>query len=111
MPLQGTPLLNVRLAVRNDNKVIPRQILNHILFEVAPEIQQRMGHRVVYIDRVEFDSSQVASVSPEASGRNSDDPGTVTSHKYALIVLGVLLGAVCLVAIVIFVFYRRKTAR
>ena len=111
MALQGTHLLNVRLAVKSDNKVIPREILNRILFEVAPEIQQRMGHSVVYIDRVEFDSSQVASVSPKASGRNSDEPDSVTSHKYALIVLGVLLGAVCVVAIVIIVFYRRKTTR
>ncbi|KAL9954247.1 hypothetical protein ACROYT_G041758 [Oculina patagonica] len=109
--LEGTPLLNLRLAIKSDNKVIPHGVLNHLLFEVAPEIKRLLGHGVVYIGRMEFDSGQAASVPPKASGRNSDEPDSVTSHKYALIALGVLLGVVCLVAIVIIVFYRRKIKR
>ena len=107
--LQGTPLLNVRLAVKSYNKVIPRGVLNHLLFEVAPEIQSQMGHDIAYIDRVEFVSGQVASVPPKAS--NSDEPDSATSHKYALIALGVLLGIVCLVAMVIIVLYYQKIKR
>ena len=101
--LQGTPLLNVRLAVKNYSNVIPHGVLNHLLFEVAPEIQSQMGHDVAYIDRVEFVSGQVASVPPEASGHNSDELDSATPHKYALVALGVLLGIVCLVFIVIIV--------
>ncbi len=111
MTLEGTPLLNLRLAIKSGNKVILHGVLNRVLFEVAPEIDRRLGHGVAYIDGTEFDSGQVPSVPPEASGRNSDEPDSVTSHKYALIVLGVLLGVVCLVAIVIIVLYRRKIKR
>ncbi|KAL9954258.1 hypothetical protein ACROYT_G041773 [Oculina patagonica] len=108
-------LLNVRFAVKtpeeSDNNVIPHAVLSKLMVKVAPEIHQRLGHGVAYIDRVEIHSGQVHSVPPEVSGRNSDEPDSVTSHKYALIVLGVLLGVVCLVAIVILVLYRRKTKR
>ncbi|KAL9954260.1 hypothetical protein ACROYT_G041775 [Oculina patagonica] len=112
---QGMSLLNVRFAVttpeESGNNVIPHEILSNLMVKVAPEIHRRLGHGVAYIDRVEIHSGQVPSVPPEASGRNSDEPDSVTSHKYALIVLGVLLGVVCLVAIVIIVLYRRKTKR
>ena len=101
----------VRTLEENGNTVISHEILSNLMVKVAPEIHQRMGHGVVYIDRVEVNSGQVASVPPEASGRNSDEPDSATPHKYALIALGVLLGVVCLVAIVIIVLYRRKTKR
>ncbi|KAL9954251.1 hypothetical protein ACROYT_G041766 [Oculina patagonica] len=112
---QGMSLLNVRFAVKtpeeSGNNVIPHEILNKLMVKVAPEIHQRLGHGVAYIDRVEIHSGQISSVPPEASGRNSDEPDSVTSHKYALIAVGVLLGVVCLVAIVVIVLYRRKTKR
>lgn len=108
-------LLNVRLAVKtpdeSGNDVIPHEILSSLMVKVAPEIHRRIGHGVAFIDRVEIGSGQVASVPPEVSGRNSDEPDSVTSHKYALIALGVLLGVVCLVAIIIIVLYRRKMKR
>ena len=111
--LQGTPLMNVRLAMWSNNKVIPKEILHHLMLEVAPEIYRRIGHGIAYIDLVEVDSNQAASVSPKASGRNSDEPHSVTSYKSALIVLGVLLGVGCLVVIIIIVvvLYFRKTKR
>ncbi|KAL9954255.1 hypothetical protein ACROYT_G041770 [Oculina patagonica] len=112
---QGMSLLNVRFAVKtpeeSGNNVIPHEILNELMVKVAPEIHQRLGHGVAYIDRVEIHSGQISSVPPEASGRNSDEPDSVTSHKYALIAVGVLLGVVCLVTIVVIVLYRRKTKR
>ena len=106
--LQGTPLINVRLAVKNKNKVIPKEILHHLVFEVAPEIHRRLGHGIAYIDRIEIDSKQAPSVSAKASGRNSDEPDSVTSYKSALIGLGVLLGVVCLVAIIIAMYFRKR---
>ena len=112
LALQGTPLINVRLAVKSDNKVLSKKILQHLVLEMAPEIHRRIRHGIAYIDRMEVDSNQVPSVSPKASGRNSDEPDSVTSYKSALIVLGVLLGVVCLVAIIIvIVLYFRKTKR
>jgi len=108
--LQGTPLMNVRLAVKSNNKVIPKKSLQHLVLEVAPEIHRRTGHGIAYINRMEVDSNQAPSVSPKASSRNSDEPDSVTSYKGALIALGVLLGVVCLVAIIIvIVLYIRKT--
>ena len=108
-------LLNVRLAVKTPNEngsdVIPHDILSALMVNVAPEIHRQMGRGVVFIDRVEVGSSQASSAPPEAIGRNSDEPDSGTPHKDALIALGVLLGVVCLVAIIIFVFYRRKTKR
>ena len=111
--LQGTPLINVRLAVKSKTKVIPKEILHHLVLEAAPEIHRRMGHDVVFIERADVRSGQASSAPPEASGRNSDEPDSGTPHKYALIVLGILLGVVCLVAIIIIivVFYRRKRKR
>ena len=110
--LQGTPLMNVRLAVRSNNKVIPKKILQHLVLEVAPEVHRRIGHGIAYIDRMEVDSNQAPSVSPKASGRNSDERNSVTSYKSALIALGVVLGVVCLAAIIIvIVLYIRKTKR
>lgn len=106
--LQGTPLINVRLAVKSKNKVIPKEILHHLVFEVAPEIHRRLGHGIDYIDRMEVDSNQAPSVSPKASGRNSDEPDSVTSYKSALIALGVVLGVVCLVAIIIVMYFRKR---
>ena len=113
---EGASLLNVRLAVKtpdeSGNDVIPREILSSLMVEVAPEIDRRMGHGVVFIERVDVGSAQASSAPPEASGRNSDEPDSGTPHKYALIVLGVLLGVVCLVAIIIIiVVYRRKSKR
>ena len=108
--LQGTPLINVRLAVKSMNKVIPKEILHHLVLEVAPEIHRRLGHGIAYIDLMEVDSNQAPSVKPKASGRNSDEPDSVTSYKSAVIALGVLLGVVCLVAIII-VMYFQKTKR
>ena len=83
------------------------------MVDVAPEIHRRMGHDVVFIEMADVGSGQASSAPPEASGRNSDEPDSGTPHKYALIVLGILLGVVCLVAIIIIVvvFYRRKTKR
>ena len=108
-------LLNVRLAIKtpdeSGNDVIPREILSALMVNVAPEIHRRIGHGVVFIDQVDVGSGQAASVSPEASGRNSDEPDSATPHKYALIVLGALLGVVCLVAIIIIVLYFRKRKR
>jgi len=108
-------LLNVRLAVKtpdgSGNDVIPHDFLSALMVNVAPEIHQRMGHGVVFIDRVEVGSSQASPAPPEAAGRNSDEPDSGTPHKYALISLSVLLGVVCLVAIIVIVFYRRKTKR
>jgi len=109
-------LLNVRLAVKtpdgSGNDVIPHDFLSALMVNVAPEIHRKMGHGVVFIDRVEVGSSQAASAPPEAAaGRNSDEPDSGTPHKYALIALSVLLGVVCLVAIIVIVFYRRKTKR
>ena len=105
--LQGTPLMNVRLAVKSNNKVIPKKSLQHLVLEVAPEIHRRTGHGIAYINRMEVDSNQAPSVSPKASSRNSDEPD---SYKGALIALGVLLGVVCLVVIIIvIVLYIRKT--
>lgn len=113
---EGTSLLNVRLAVRtpdgSGNDVIPHEILSALMVDVAPEIRRRMGHGVVFIERVDVGSGQASSAPPEASGRNSDEPDSGTPHKYVLTVLGVLLGVVCLVAIIIIVvFCRRKTKR
>ena len=113
---EGMSLLNVRLAVRipdgSGNDVIPHEILSTLMVDVAPEIRRRMGHGVVFIERVDVESGQASSAPPEASGRNSDEPDSGTPHKYVLIVLGVLLGVVCLVAIIIIVvFCRRKTKR
>ena len=108
--LQGTPLINVRLAVKSKTKVIPKEILHHLVLEAAPEIHRRLGHDIAYIDRMEVDSNQPPSVLPRASDRNSDEPDSVTSYKSALVALGVLLGVVCLVAIVI-VMYFQKTKR
>ncbi|KAJ7374463.1 hypothetical protein OS493_007569 [Desmophyllum pertusum] len=106
---QGMSLLNVTLAVKtpdgSSNSVIPREILSQLIMKVAPEVHRRLGHGIVYIDRVEV----AASVSPEASGRNADEPHSATVNKYALTVLGVLLGVVCLIAIIVIVLYRRKT--
>ena len=92
------------------NKVIPKEILHHLVLEVAPEIHRRLGHGIAYIDQMEVDSNQAPSVSPIASGCNSDEPDSVTSYKSAVIALGVLLGFVCLVAIMI-VMYFQKTKR
>ncbi|KAJ7374470.1 hypothetical protein OS493_007577 [Desmophyllum pertusum] len=108
---QGMSLLNVRLAVKtpddSSNTVIPHEILSQLITKVAPEVHRRLGHGIAYIDRVEV----VASVAPEASGRNADEPHSATVNKYALTVLGVLLGVVCLIAIIVIVLYRRKTKR
>ena len=108
-------LLNVRLAVEIPNErgngVIPHDILSALMVNVASEIHRRIGHGVVFIDRVEVESGQASSAPPEASGRKSDETDSVTPHKYALIVLGVLLGVVCLVAIIIIVLYFRKKKR
>jgi len=110
--LQGTPLVSVRLAVKSENKVIPKTILQHLVLEVAPEVHRRMGRSIAYIDQMEVDSNQAPSVSPKASGRISDERDSVTSYKSALIVLGVLLGVVCLLAIIIvIVVCIRKTKR
>lgn len=110
--LQGTPLLNVRLAVRSNNEVIPKEILRPLVLEVAPELHRRLGHDIAYIDRMEVDLNQATSVSPQELGRNSDKSDLLTSYKHALIVLGVLLGVVFLVAIVtIVVLYFRKKRR
>ena len=88
----------------SNDDVIPRESLSQLLVKVAPEIQQQMGHGVVYIDRADVHSGRIA-------GRNSDEPRSVTSHKYALIALGAVLGVVTLVAIVMIVLYFRKTKR
>lgn len=110
--LQGTPLLNVRLAVRSNNEVIPKEILRPLVLEVAPELHRRLGHDIAYIDRMEVDLNQATSVSPQELGRNSDKPDLLTSYEHALIVVGVLLGVVFLVAIVtIVVLYFRKKRR
>ena len=106
-------LLNVRLAVKTPDKsgsdVSHIEILSALMVGVAPGIHRRMRYGVVFIKRVDVGSGQPSSYQPKASGRNSDEPDTGTSQKYALIVLGVLLGVVCLVAIIIVVlFYRRK---
>ncbi|KAJ7374474.1 Neurotrypsin [Desmophyllum pertusum] len=89
---QGMSLLNVTLAVKmpddSSNTVIPHDILSQLIMKVAPEVHRRLGHGIAYIDRVEV----VASATPEASGRNADEPHSTTVNKYALIVLGVLLG-------------------
>ncbi|KAJ7374476.1 hypothetical protein OS493_007583 [Desmophyllum pertusum] len=104
-------LLNVRLAVKtpddSSNTVIPRDILSQLIMKVAPEVHRRLGHGIAYIDRVEV----VVSATPEASGRDSEKPHSATVNKYALVVLGVLLGVVCLIAIIVIVLYRRKTKR
>ena len=109
-------LLNVKQGDKTPNKssndVIPHEILSALMVDVAPGIHRRVGHGVVFIERVDVGSGQPSSSPPEASGRNSDEPDSVTPHKYALIVLCVLLGVVCLVAIIIIVvFYRRKDKR
>lgn len=109
--LQGTPLVNVRLAVKSNSEVIPKEILYHLVLEVAPEIQRRMGHGIAYIDRIEVDANQAPSASPKASARNSDEPDSVTSYKSALVALGALLGVACLVATIIIVLYFRKMKR
>ena len=107
--------MNIRVAVKtpdqSGNDVIPHDILSALMVNVAPEIHRRMRYGVVFIDRVEVGSSQASSAPPEAAGRNSDEPDSGTPHKYALIALGVLIGVVCLVAIIIIVLYRRKTKR
>jgi len=112
---EGMTLLNVRLAVKtpdgSGNDVIPHDFLSALIVNMAPEIHQRTGHGVVFIDRVEVGSSQASPAPPEAAGRNPDEPDSGTPHKYALIALSVLLGVVCLVAIIVIVFYRRKTKR
>lgn len=103
-------LLNVRLVVKipeyADNSLIPREILSHLLTKVAPEIGRQMGHSVAYIDQIEL-----ASVSPDASGRNSDKPKPGTSRKSALIALGAVLGVVFLAGTVMIAWYRRKKKR
>lgn len=103
-------LLNVRLVVKipeyADNSLIPREILSQLLTKVAPEIGRQMGHSVAYIDQIEL-----ASVSPDASGRNSDKPKPGTLRKSALIALGAVLGVVFLAGIVMIAWYRRKKKR
>ena len=82
------------------------------MVDVAPGIHRRMAHSDAFIERVDVGSGQPSSTPPEASGRNSDEPDLGTPHKCALIVLGVLLGVVCLVAIIIIVvIYRKKSKR
>lgn len=93
------------------NTVIPRETLSPLLVKVAPEIPQRLGHGVAYIDRAQVYSGPVTSVAPKAAGRESDEPKSAKSHKYALIALGVVLGVVSLVAIIMIVLYFRKTKR
>ena len=50
--VQGTSLLNVRLAVKmpgdNNNTVISREGLHRLLVKVAPGIHRRLGHEVAY---------------------------------------------------------------
>ena len=95
----------IRPRTESSNDVIPHEILSALMVDVAPGNHRRMGHGVVFIERVDVGSGQPSSSPPEASGRNSDEPDSVTPHKYALIVLCVLLlGVVCLVAIIIIVF-------
>ena len=112
---QGMNLLNVRFAIKkpgeSGNAVIPHEMLSDLMVKVAPEIQRRMGHGIAFIDKVEIHSGQVISAPPKAAGRNSNEPDSTTTHKYALIALGSLLGIMCLVAIVIIILYRRKTKR
>jgi len=104
---QGMELLNVRLVVKipgdTNNTIIPHESLSQLLGQVAPEIQQEMGHSVAFIDQTE-----ITPVPPDASGRNSDESKSTTSRKSLLIALGVVLGVVFLVAIIVIVWYRRK---
>ena len=80
--------------------------MSQLFAKVAPEIRRQMGHSVTYIDQTE-----ITSVPPDASGRDSDEPKNSSSHKLALVVLGAALGVVCLGAIVVIVWYRRKKKR
>ena len=90
-----------------NNSIIPREIVSQLLTKVAPEIHRRMGHSIAFIDQ-----TKISSAPPDASGRNSDESGNYSSsHKAALIALGVVLGVVCLVAIIVIAWYRRKKKR
>ena len=107
---QSTGLLNVRLVVKMpqgaNNSIIPRGIVSQLLTKVAPEIHRRMGHSIAFIDQ-----TKITSAPPDASGRNRESGNSSSSHKAALIALGVVLGVVCLVAIIVIALYRRKKKR
>ena len=107
---QGKELLNVRLVVKipgdTNNTIIPHESLGQLLGEVAPEIQQELGHSVAFIDQTE-----ITSVPPDASGRNSDESKSASSRKSLLIALGAVLGVALLVATIVIVWYRRRKRR
>ena len=104
-------LLSVKLVVKMptdaNNSIIPRVIMKQLLTKVAPEIEQQMGISIVFIGEKE-----IISVSPDASGRNSDKSRKSSSmHRSVLIALAVVVGLVCLVAIATIAWYRRKKKR
>lgn len=116
--VQGTSLLNVRLAVKmpgdNNNTVILREGLHRLLVKVAPGIHRRLGHEVAYIDKTDVHSASISSVQPltaPAVGRESNGREFSTSHSSALIALGVALGIVSLIAIIMIILYYRKVKR
>lgn len=116
--VQGTSLLNVRLAVKmpgdNNNTVISREGLHRLLVKVAPGIHRRLGHEVAYIDKTDVHSAPISSVQPltaPAVGRESNGREFSTSHSSALIALGVALGIVSLIAIIMIILYYRKVKR
>ena len=104
-------LLSVKLVVKMptdaNNSIIPHKIMKQLLTKVAPEIEQQMGIRVVFIGEKE-----IISASPDASGRNSDKSRKSSStHRSVLIALAVVVGLVCLLAIATIAWYRRKKIR
>ena len=108
-------LLNVRLALRNpgskENELVAHGLLIALLGNVSSQIRLQLGHRVLYIDKKEVDSCQVNQVPPKKAGRRADEPASDGKHRSALIALGVILGAVCLLAIVAVIVYTRKRNR